>query len=125
MAAQTVSYDSAMASLHSMFSGVDNEVIAMLLQANNGHLERTVEQLLGITGGALPGDSSIPTNSSPAGAAAAGAGTQSGLSVPSSAASRRKSSGASERAAANQSQSQRKQGQSCCLLALLLLSLAA
>ena len=64
--AQTVSYEAAMANLRSMFSGVDDEVIAMLLQSNNGHLERTVEQLLGITGGAADvgaGGGGVPSHS--------------------------------------------------------------
>ena len=81
--AQTVSYDSAMQSLHSMFSGVDNEVIAMLLQANGGHLEKTVEQLLGITGGGQGGD-----GGSLGGGGGGGGG---GLHVPSQS-QRRKSS---------------------------------
>ena len=74
-----------MASLRSMFGGVDDEVIAMLLQSNNGHLERTVEQLLGITGGGADvggADSASPPANN--------------LSVPSSSA-RRRSSNSSER----------------------------
>ena len=68
-----------MANLRSMFSGVDDEVIAMLLQSNNGHLERTVEQLLGITGGAVDvsGPAVAPANN---------------LSVPGGGGSRRRSS---------------------------------
>jgi hypothetical protein len=50
--ATTVSYESAMANLKSMFSSVDSEVIAMILQSNAGHMERTVEHLLAMTSGA-------------------------------------------------------------------------
>lgn len=78
--AQTVSYEAAMANLRSMFSGVDDEVIAMLLQSNNGHLERTVEQLLGITGGAAD-----------VGSGGGGSAPSSSLSVPNSSARRRSS----------------------------------
>ena len=85
--AQTVSYEAAMANLRSMFSGVDDEVIAMLLQSNNGHLERTVEQLLGITGGA--GDVG--------GGGGGGGAPASNLSVPSGNSRRRSSNSERER----------------------------
>jgi len=47
----SVSYESAMATLSSMFGDVDREVIAMILQANGGHMENSVEHLLALSGG--------------------------------------------------------------------------
>lgn len=41
-----------MRTLQGMFGSVDEEVIAMVLQSNGGHLEKTVENLLNMTGGA-------------------------------------------------------------------------
>ncbi len=55
-----VPYESALSDLQSMFAGVDREVIAMLLQSNQGVMERTVENLLAITGGAAVGDVAAP-----------------------------------------------------------------
>lgn len=47
----SVTYESAMSTLTSMFGSVDREVVAMLLQANGGHMEKTVENLLALTAG--------------------------------------------------------------------------
>src|SRR5690348_798325 len=51
----SVTYEDAMATLVSMFGTVDREVIAMILQSNNGHMEKTVENLLAMTGEAAGG----------------------------------------------------------------------
>ena len=51
-----VTYEEAMATLQSMFGGVDREVIAMVLQSNSGHVEKTVENLLAMTGGGAAAD---------------------------------------------------------------------
>ena len=70
-----VTYEDAMATLQSMFGGVDREVIGMVLQSNNGHVEKTVENLLAMTGGAAAAD--VQQQSS----------FQSSLTVPSSSSS--------------------------------------
>lgn len=46
----SVTYESAMSTLTTMFGSIDPEVIGMILQANNGHMERTVEHLLAMDG---------------------------------------------------------------------------
>ena len=49
--ANRLSFQNALSTLQSMFEEVDLEVIRMLLEANHGHMERTVENLLSIAGG--------------------------------------------------------------------------
>lgn len=41
-----ISYEAAMATLKTMFPKADEAVVTMVLEANGGHMERTVEQLL-------------------------------------------------------------------------------
>jgi hypothetical protein len=46
-----VPYDKAIQTISNILGGqVDNDVIAMVLESNQGHMERTVEQLLQMTG---------------------------------------------------------------------------
>jgi len=52
----SVSYENAIATLHAMFAEVDTDVIKMVLDNNGGHMERTVENLLAMTGGAPAAD---------------------------------------------------------------------
>ncbi len=42
----TVTYDNALTTLHSMFSDYDRETIATILESNNYQVERTIECLL-------------------------------------------------------------------------------
>jgi hypothetical protein len=51
----SVSFESAVASLKTMFPEWDDETLSTLLVANNYHVERTVETILGMCG-----DPSIP-----------------------------------------------------------------
>eukprot|EP01119_Soliformovum_irregulare_P020372 TRINITY_DN6587_c0_g1_i1.p2 TRINITY_DN6587_c0_g1~~TRINITY_DN6587_c0_g1_i1.p2 ORF type:complete len:194 (-),score=49.83 TRINITY_DN6587_c0_g1_i1:1335-1916(-) len=46
----SVPYEEAISNLQSMFENVDREVICSVLEENQGHMERTVEILLGMTG---------------------------------------------------------------------------
>jgi hypothetical protein len=46
-----VPYETAVATIEGMFSGsVDREVICAVLEANNGHMEKTIECLLAMNG---------------------------------------------------------------------------
>lgn len=47
----SVPYDTAVSTIQSMFDGnVEREVVCAVLEANNGHMERTVECLLKMSG---------------------------------------------------------------------------
>jgi len=46
----TVSFADALATLQAMFGDVDKEVISVILENNGGHMEKTVDDLLAMTG---------------------------------------------------------------------------
>merc|ERR1719336_2417082 len=60
-----ISYADALSTLQSMFSGVDVEVIRMVLDSNGGRMESTVENLLQMTGGG--GAAAAPAAAAPKG----------------------------------------------------------
>ncbi len=45
----TVTYDNALATLHSMFSDYDRETLAVILESNNFHVEKTIECILAMS----------------------------------------------------------------------------
>ncbi len=54
-----VPFDTAVSTIHSMFNGnVDREVVTTVLEANNGHMERTIECLLRMSGELAPEETS-------------------------------------------------------------------
>eukprot|EP01083_Nonionella_stella_P065075 170226_1 len=46
----TLAYSDALGTLNAMFADIDDEVISMVLDSNGGHMERTVECLLQMSG---------------------------------------------------------------------------
>jgi hypothetical protein len=57
-----LSYEDAVQTLKGMFSDFDEETLGMVLQSNGGHMERTVDVLLGM--GAQMGGGDATDNAS-------------------------------------------------------------
>lgn len=53
----SVPYEVAISTIHGMFNGsIDKEVIGAVLEANQGHMEKTVECLLSMSGELPPSE---------------------------------------------------------------------
>ena len=60
-----VSFDDAVASLQSMFPEWDQETLKTLLITNNGHVERTIENILSMDGQIISQPTISPPSSAP------------------------------------------------------------
>jgi len=61
----SVPYEAAITTIHGMFNGtVDRDVVCTILEANNGHMEKTVECLLTMSG-EIPVDETATTTETP------------------------------------------------------------
>jgi hypothetical protein len=60
-----LSYEDAIQTLKGMFSDFDDETLGMVLQSNGGHMERTVDVLLGMGAQMGGSDTAVDSGAAP------------------------------------------------------------
>jgi hypothetical protein len=58
----SIPYEEAVNTLQSMFGGMDRDVICAVLHANRGHMERTIDQLLAMSGDGISNGNTNESN---------------------------------------------------------------